>query len=146
MRLFGHPVHPPLVHFPLALLTLAPVFDGLGWCTGQAFWWTIGFWNLAAGLVFALMTAVAGFIDAAAVSSDDPAAKRLSQHLSVMLTAVSCSGGALAVRQNSAPPAGTALWFTLGLEGAGALLLLGGGWLGGELVYRHGVGVRRRKD
>jgi len=31
MRLFGHPVHPMLVAFPIALLALTPVWDALAW-------------------------------------------------------------------------------------------------------------------
>lgn len=31
MRLFGHPIHPMLVAFPVALLALAPVWDGIAW-------------------------------------------------------------------------------------------------------------------
>ncbi|MFW6175796.1 MAG: DUF2231 domain-containing protein, partial [Acidobacteriota bacterium] len=42
-----------------------------------------------------------------------------------------------------APPEGSRLAWTLVLSGLGLLLVAVGGWLGGDLVYSHGVGARR---
>lgn len=140
-RLFGHPVHPPLTAFPLVLLTLAPVADAVGWGRAEPLGWQLGFWCLVAGLVMALPTAASGFLDFTAIPADTPAARTGLWHLSVMLAAVSLSGLALALRGGRVPEDGARL-LSFGLEAAGALLVLGGGWLGGHLVFHHGVGVR----
>ena len=140
MRLFGHPLHPPLTAFPLVLLTLAPVADAAGWLRAEALLWQLGFWCVAGGLVAALPAALTGFIDYTAVPSESPAAKTGLFHLCAMLGAVSLSALGLAFRGGPVPePDARAL--ALGMEAGVALLVLGGGWLGGHLVFRHAVGV-----
>jgi uncharacterized membrane protein len=149
LRLFGHPVHPPLTAFPLVLLALAPVADAAGWLRAEELPWRIGFWCLAAGLVAALPTALTGFFDYSAIPSESPAAKTGLWHLSVMLSAVSLSGLGLAFRGGQVPE-GDARALALALEASGAALVLAGGWLGGHLVFHHAVGVEggpsRRED
>src|SRR5689334_18930284 len=62
MRLFGHPVHPMLVHLPVALWTLASACDGLTLVgVGQA--WPFGWWCLVVGLAAALPAMAAGLAD-----------------------------------------------------------------------------------
>jgi uncharacterized membrane protein len=126
LRVFGHPLHPATVHFPLAAIALAPagdLFDGLG------------YYALVAGVALSLPAAVTGFLDYIALP-DGPALRTGTWHLLVMLTAVGLAGGAIALRPGGGPP-GAWAW---GLEISAAVLVLAGGWLGGELVYRHGAG------
>ncbi len=143
LRLFGHPVHPPLTAFPLVLLALAPVADAAGWLAADALFWRMGFWCLVAGLVAALPAAAAGFVDFSSIPSDTPAARTGLWHLSVMLSAVSLSGLGLVFRGGQVPDEGAQLLAVL-LEASGALLVLAGGWLGGHLVFHHAVGVEGR--
>jgi uncharacterized membrane protein len=138
-----HPVHAAFVHFPLALLGTSVGFDAAALAGAGAVFWTIAFWNIALGLVLALATVVSGSVDSAAVPSESSASAVVTRHLVVMLAALGCYGAALAVRGGSAAPVGHAVPATLALEGVGLALLLFGGWLGGELVYRHGVGRAR---
>jgi uncharacterized membrane protein len=134
-----HPLHPPLVHAPLGLLSTAPLWDLLAlWQPGPT-WAALAFWNLALGLALALVAACAGLVDAQAVREPE-ASRRLSAHTLLMLAAVAVFGASLAWRAGPLPPTGLAAWGVLAVDGAGALLLLVGGWHGGELVYRHGVG------
>ena len=142
-RLLGHPVHPPLTAFPLVLLVLAPLADAVGWGRAEPLFWQLGFWGLVGGLVMALPAAATGFLDFTTIPADTPAAKTGLWHLSVMLSAVSLSGIGLALRGGRVP-ADDARLLAFGLEAAGALLVLGGGWLGGHLVFHHGVGVNPR--
>jgi uncharacterized membrane protein len=140
VRALGHPVHPPLTAFPLVLLVLAPVADAAGWLRAEELPWRLGYWALVAGLLAALPAAATGFLDFARVPSDTPAAKTGLMHLSVMLSAVSLSGLALVFRGGQVPGADARV-LALVLEAGGALLVLGGGWLGGHLVFHHAVGV-----
>jgi len=140
MRLLGHPIHPAVVHFPLALLGTSLAFDLAGLFTEREAFWSIAFWNIALGLVIAPVTALAGLVDSLQVKRGHPASRTLTLHLSAMLGAVSCYAIALVVRRGPGVPVGSVLWGTLALEVAGLGLLLFGGWLGGELVYRYGVG------
>src|SRR5690554_6557730 len=88
LRLFGHPLHPALVHFPMALLGTSLLFDLGGILSGRPIFWAIAFWNIALGLVIAPFTATTGLLDSLQVRKGSPAAPILNLHLSLMLGAV----------------------------------------------------------
>lgn len=146
MRPLTHPLHPPLVHFPIALLGTSLLFDLVGLLRDEPVWWAIAFWNIALGLVIAVVTASTGLLDSLKVPEQSAASPMVVRHLSAMAGALSLYGAALAVRAGPARPQGWELTATLALEAAGLVLLLLGGWWGGELVYRHGIGRLRDDD
>jgi uncharacterized membrane protein len=100
------------------------------------------FWRLAAGaLVIGLLGSVpaliSGFLDFLTLPDGHAAGRTAEAHLCAMGLAVSLFLGAwLALRAPSAP----ASWVPLLCSGTGTLVLLVGGWWGGQLVYRHGIG------
>jgi uncharacterized membrane protein len=143
MRRPAHPLHTVFVHFPIALLGTSLIFDLLGLALDEASWWAIAYWNIALGLAVSVVTALTGLLDSRRVPQESPASAIVTRHLLAMLAALSCYGGALAIRPVGQAPTATALLATVVLEGIGLGLLLLGGFLGGELVYRHGVGVTR---
>jgi uncharacterized membrane protein len=135
-----HPPHAAVVHFPLALLGTSLAFDLAGLLRQNGLFWAVAFWNIALGLALSLVTLATGLLDSARVPATHPASATVTRHMVVMLAALSCYGLALYIRGGTAAPDGTSLVATLALEGLGAAILGYGGWLGGELVYRHGVG------
>lgn len=135
MRAFGHPLHPAVVHFPIALLGTSILFDVVGLVRDEPIWWMIAFWNIALGLGAAAVAATTGLVDSMGIWGDPPATKIVTRHLVAVVSAVSCYGVALVIRQGPHAPVGTALVGTLALEALGLGLLLVGGWFGGELVY-----------
>lgn len=136
-RLAGHPIHPMLVPFPIAFLTGALLTD-VAYIAWGGKWAYASSWLIAAGIAGALLAAVFGLID----FLSEPRIRRLRPawwHLGGNSTAVVLSvinllvhnrDGALAVI-----PAG------ITLSALVVALLLFNGWMGGEMVYRHGVGV-----
>lgn len=137
------PLHPLFVHFPIALLGTSLVFDIVGLVRNEPVWWTIAFWNIALGLVVGLVTATTGLLDSLRIRQDSPAAKLVTPHLLSMVAALSCYGIALIVRGGTGIPSSKGTLTTLVLEAVGLVLLIVGGYLGGEMVYRHGVGQMR---
>jgi uncharacterized membrane protein len=135
-----HPLHAAFVHFPLALLGTSLGFDLAGVVLEDPVFWTVAFWNISLGLSVSVLTVATGLGDSRRVSEQSPAWSTTVRHLLVMLGALSCYGLALVIRRGSGTPVGYALPATLAAEGVGLALLAFGGWLGGELVYRHGVG------
>src|SRR5262245_44620273 len=59
----GHPIHPMLVPFPIALLTATLVCDIVFLSTGNPFWATAAIWALGAGVATGALAAVAGIAD-----------------------------------------------------------------------------------
>jgi uncharacterized membrane protein len=91
---------------------------------------------MAGGVVGALLAAIPGFIDFLSISV--PNVRRIGvYHMAVNLTAVAVFTVNLYLRLTGAPGA----LFPIALSILGVALLAVAGWLGGELVYVHGMGV-----
>ena len=135
LRVLGHPIHPLSVHLPFGLLVAASGWDAAWWLTGTDAWWAAGTWTLLAGVATGVAAATTGLLDYAALPAEHPAGTLATWHLAAMSAALGCYGLALALRWAGPSPAAVATAL------AGLVLLLGGGWLGGELVYGHGFGV-----
>jgi uncharacterized membrane protein len=136
-KLFGHPIHQMLIVFPLGLLGMAVVFDVLrlvvGWPLG-----TTSFHMIAAGVVAGLVAALFGVIDWSAIPAHTRAKGVGVRHgIGNVIVVVLFLASWWLRRDDPARPSTTA--FVLALLGAGLSLVTG--WLGGELVDRHGVGV-----
>ena len=146
MRLFGHPVHPALVAFPLALLALVPALDLLvqfgvsaaGVGTGAAYFCEL------VGLLGGGVAAAAGFVDLVKIPAQaSAAAKAALIHAGLALVSMSLYGVAFAFRGGPAIEPTVAI---VALEVAGALCLGATGWFGGHLVFHYRVGVRPVDD
>lgn len=138
-RIAGHPLHPALVHFPLALWFAAIFSDLVGWWLADPFWWRMGYWCLTFGTAAALPAIVTGFLDYVALPPKDTSFNVATAHMMVMLSAATAFGASWMLRtQAGVAVAPSALAWALALIGAGLLAV--GGWLGGTLVYRYGLG------
>jgi uncharacterized membrane protein len=133
-----------LSDLPIALLGTSPLWEGVGLVTGQAIWWQLAFWNVVLGVAAAVPTAIAGLVDYTALGTDHPAERTATTHLLVMLSVVTCFGCSLIWLRPNSVPTGTDALLAVACGGLGLLGLGWGGWLGGELVFKHGVGVRER--
>src|SRR6266498_3222463 len=66
-KLFGHPVHPMLVVFPLGLFATSLVFDVIRLVGGNDGFSVAAFYMIAAGIIGGLAAAVFGFVDYLAI-------------------------------------------------------------------------------
>lgn len=134
-----HPLHPMLVHFPIACWSLAVVADMaallLGVPAGQ---WAPGL--LAVGCATAVLAMLAGMLEVGRVP-EGAALRTLYAHMALMLLAL-CVFAARLFWGRQQGLVGMPDAIALLLDGAGFALLAVGGWYGGKLVYSHGVGSR----
>ena len=137
-KVMGHPVHPILVPFPIGLLTTSVIFDVVHLFTGGAKWAEISFWMIAVGVIGGLVAAVFGLVDWLAIPAGTRAkAVGLGHGLSnVLMVALFASSWLL---RSGAPGDPGVLPIVLSFLGVGLASL--GGFLGGELVFRMGIGV-----
>lgn len=134
-----HPLHPALVHFPVACWSLATLADiaGLWWARWPA--WPLATAMLVVGCAGGLAAAVAGLWELLKLPPEHPAAADANRHMLSAMGAWCLYAGSLALRLpdlRPVPPGTAAL--ALGIAGFAALAATG--WLGGKLVYVHGVG------
>ena len=139
VKLFGHPIHPMLVVFPLGLFATAAIFDVLYFITRYVALTTASYYMIAAGLIGGFLAAIFGAIDWLGLAYNSRAwnlglLHGLGNGMVLGLFLLSW------LRRRTPPdvlPDTTALLLSL----AGVGLALVTAWIGGELVYRLRVGV-----
>lgn len=133
-----HPLHPMLVVYPVALLSLVFPADLLSLWFDTVFWSQTAFWLNAVGLAIGIVAGIAGTADMFLI-------RVVRQHVSawnhfiVAVMVLAMAGLGVWLR---APDPAAAVW-PWGLLQSGVLMLLVmvAGWLGGTLSFRHGIGV-----
>ncbi len=132
-----HPLHPSLVHFPIACWPLAVLADFASLHFGEVAWrWSAGL--LAVGCSMALLAMLAGFVELSKVP-EGPPLRDTYWHMSLMFAAFTLFSVRLLLGQEQFQPIAPNLTL-LCVDVIALVCLVVGGWLGGRLVYEHGVG------
>jgi uncharacterized membrane protein len=138
-RILGHHVHPMLVVFPLGLLAISVIFDLIYLGSKQVVFAETAYWNILAGIVGGLAAAVFGFWDWLTIPARTRAKRIGVLHGLVNVIVVGLFALSWLVRRGDplhVPPTAA---LVLSFVAIGFALC--GGWLGGELVERLGIGV-----
>jgi uncharacterized membrane protein len=137
----GHPLHPPLTDLTIgtyAFATVAAFLDvvGLSDTTAAHAWWIA----LLVGLVATVPTALTGFADWLTITWGSELWKTATAHMFAMVTATVFFGLA-ALFGHDDWQAGSVAAGEFVLTLVGFLFLTLGGWLGGAIVFVHGMRV-----
>ena len=132
-----------LVHFPIVFWSCTVAADVASLVLPGSFAAEIAFGALALGCITGLIAMAAGIVDFLGVSRDSPARDVSITHLMAMCSAWLVFLVALAL--HGFPPKTPVPLAALIASVAGFLAMAYGAWLGGKLVYEHGVGQERRK-
>ena len=143
-QIAGHPIHPMLIPLPIASLIGACATDLAYWGTKNAFWAEASLWLIGAGVVTALVAALAGFAD----FFGEERIRDLSHawyHMLGNLAAVVVAIGSFWLRYTRGVEAAVLPWgLVLSLVTVGLLLFTG--WCAGEMIYLHRVAVADRVE
>lgn len=140
LRLFGHPMHVMLVHFPIALWPASLLCDVVRMLHGGDLWRQTAYWCLAAGSIASVPAIITGIIDYLGIQGRERAERVALQHLMAMTCALALFIISLCLRGSPTEAPTSKPIAPVLLSAAGMLPLLFGAWLGGELVLRHGIG------
>jgi uncharacterized membrane protein len=138
----GEPIHPMLVHYPIALWTTSVITDVAFYVQRNSSLLLISKFLIAAGIVGALLAALPGIVDWTTIT--DPAAKKTGNlHLVLNLSALLLFSVSLYLRMKNygAPLVGFHLKVPFVVSLAGWLDMAIAASLGGKLVYQHRMGV-----
>tara|TARA_B100002049_G_scaffold220033_1_gene188138 strand:+ start:261 stop:743 length:483 start_codon:yes stop_codon:yes gene_type:complete len=135
----GHPLHPALIHFPVATLLLVVATDITFIITGRDFWAEASFWLIVVGLGFGILSSIPGAIDVFSVHKIRHIVAAWAHALVAVMT-LSLSAFNLMLRVGTEPGAMIVPWgiYVSGL--AGVFIYITGS-LGAQLVFEYGVGI-----
>ena len=144
--LAGHPLHPPLTDATIGIYTFATaaaVLSRLGVSESNlaTAWWLA----LIGGLIVTAPTAITGFADWLTISTGTPLWRTATLHLTAMVSATIvfaiAAGAGHADYVDQAVGGGSLVLMLIGFG-----LLTAGGWLGGAIVFVHGMRVLNLVD
>lgn len=138
VQIAGHPIHPAIVLFPIAFLVGAAGTDIGYWLTRDPFWARASVWLIGVGFAAGILAAITGFSEFFKV-------KRVRErsagwlHMGGNVAVMVLSLINLVLRQGN--PAEPIVYTGLAISVVVATLLGITGWYGGELSFRHKIGV-----
>lgn len=136
LRVGGVPLHPLLVHFPIAAWSVLPFLDAthyVGFGVDPGVGRAIALFGAGMGLI----AMIAGAVDLVTLARPEHRGMAM-RHMTLMASAWAVALLALVVRKQNGE---TLTFFVTALDMLTLLLLAIGGHLGGQLVHVHGASV-----
>jgi len=141
----GHPIHPMLIPIPIGLLLFSFVADLVYLWRGNPIWKDyIAFYTMLGGIIGAAAAAIPGLIDWSRLT-DRATVKVANWHARVNVVTLLIFIASFYLRTSSG-----STWIPnmpmlpVVLSAVGVIGLGIAGWLGGQLVFAHGVAVDSR--
>ena len=140
------PFHPRFVHFPIALSLVGVAFVAVSFarCDGSERWFWAGRLLVFLGWIGALVAGVTGMIDQSRAPDLPVVRDTINMHITVGIALIIVFGLALywPLKDKKLLTESAHKWGYLALLLLGVGLILLESWLGGQLVYKLGVGVQ----
>src|SRR5919199_999316 len=143
----GHPIHPMIIPFPIALWAFSLVADLIYLWRGNPVWRDyIAFYALLAGIIGAAAAAIFGVIDWLSIK-DREVKKVADWHARLNVVALLVFAASFYLRTTGGSRmVGGSYTIPLLLSVVGVVLITISGYLGGELVFKYGVAVNPQYD
>lgn len=138
VRIGRHPIHPLLVHFPIAFVVAGLGCDIGFLMTADAFWPRAAVWAIGAATILGAAAAIVGTLDFLLVT-DIRRFVSSWNHFLIAVMLLSMTSVNWWLRVTAAEPA--VLPWGLLLSTSSVVAASAAGWLGGKLVYEHNIGV-----
>jgi uncharacterized membrane protein len=131
-----------LIPFPIALWVFSLIADVVYLWRGNPVWWDwLAFYTLLGGIIGGALAAVPGFIDWLSLK-DREVVKIANWHARLNVIALLIFVASFYLRTTSgAGLVGGSYTIPFALSVVGVILITVSGWLGGEMVFKHGVAV-----
>ncbi len=142
--------HPIFVHFPIAFATASVFFFVAAKLFRRKKWAVqcllVGRWMLWGAVIFAGIAAIFGWFAYNSVAHDEAGHLAMTLHRNWALSVLVSLLLLVVIETRSRRSAATPSYAFLVLMVTAWLLVIGTAWHGGELVYRHGLGVMSLPD
>lgn len=140
--MLGQPLHPTVVHFPIALYLLGVLLTlGYLWRRTPDYE-RFAYWTFILAWISVVVAALAGLVDQGSLAPNDPRRDNINNHITAGVVLLVINGLVVYYRFRWADVLATSRrWQYLALMAAGVVAVAVTGWLGGELVYTLKVGL-----
>lgn len=143
MKLFGHPLHVMLIHFPSALFPMDFVCAAIAFYTGNILFAHASFFALAGGAVLGWCAVLAGLFDLQHVMERHPnAMKKALVHGGINTTVLIAYSVLAGVAFKKYPEISTGSAGLLITKALLVAVLIVGNYLGGNLILKEKIGVK----
>lgn len=141
--IIGHPIHPMLIPFPIAFLVGAFAADLAYWGTFDPFWARASVWLVGAGFVTGVLAAAIGLVDFLSIDRVRNHTAGWTHFLGNFFALILAF---ITLLLRVADVEGAVVPWGVVLTGIITVVLGVTGWYGGELSYRHKIGVIESHD
>jgi uncharacterized membrane protein len=138
-KIFGHPIHPILVVFPIGLFAMAVISDIVSLISPDRIFSAVAYYDISGGLIVGFLAALFGWYEWTHIPNDTRAKSVASIHGlgNLILIVLFLISWIIRRGETNFVPSTAAL--ILSFLGIGLGLVTA--WLGGELIYRLDIGV-----
>lgn len=140
MKLFRHPLHVLLIHFPTALLPMDLILSYLFFRTGDQHFGYAAFYCLAGGVAMGLLSGLTGLIDLVMIKDKETLSTALV-HGSINLTAVLVFAVLAYKGWNLYPQVQVPTVLLLTVKLLAVSFMLVGNYFGGKLIFKHHLAI-----
>jgi len=141
MRVFGHPIHLMLIHFPAALFPMELVCYYIFYLRGNASFANASFYAIVGGVLLGWLAIVTGAIDVVMIKHNGALQAKALTHGSINMVVVLGYTVMAAIIYKDYPNLQVATLKMLVMKVSLNVLMLGGNYLGGNLVLKDKIGV-----
>ena len=145
MKLSGHPIHPLLIHFPTALLPMELLFRLLQRIYDSDPYGIAAYYCLLVAVLTGLLAIITGILDILDVAKTNKRAMSTALYHGFLNGVIILVYGIMLYKswerfpETESPGMGAIL-----LRAALVLVLFGGNYLGGTLIYKYHIGINKR--
>ena len=142
----GHPIHPPLTDITIGAYTVATLVVLLGWAgLAERRLASFAYAAIVVALISSVLTVVTGLADYLRIPRGTPLRRTAAIHWVVMVWATAVFLVAAVLLRNAYETSHITLAAAL-VTVAGWLTMTFGAWVGGTIVFVHGMRVLKERD
>ena len=146
MKIFGHPLHMMLIHFPTALLPMDVFLSFFAYYNGDSSLLSAAFFCLVGAVLTGIVAILTGIIDLLLIAKDKrPALATAVTHGFINTTVLLVFGIFVYRSWQVYPELNIPQMSTLIIKALLTIVLFGGNYLGGKLILHHHIGIQNRE-
>jgi uncharacterized membrane protein len=131
-----------LVAFPIGLFAWALIANVVYAASdSDRTWYEISYWSSIAGIIGGLVAAIPGAVDGMTIGRESEARSKAMLHATLNVVVIGLFLGAVLLMRDNGAVSGSDMSMAIALQAIAVGLLVLSGWIGGEMVFRHHLGV-----